>query len=61
MSLITALTLAGLSNTAHAESPVINPVSLAEFSEWSLADKTGRVGSVEMEGSVEVPCAQTLP
>ena len=31
MSLITALTLAGLSNTAHAESPVINPVSLADF------------------------------
>ena len=55
MSLITALALAGFTNTAHAESPVINPVSLAEFSEWSLADKTGRVGSVEIDGSVEVP------
>jgi len=53
--LITALTLAGFSNTAHAESPFINPISLADFSEWSLADKTGSVSSVEMEGSVEVP------
>ena len=51
MSLITALTLAGFTNTAHAESPVINPVSLADFSEWSLADKTGSVGSVEIDGS----------
>ena len=54
MSLITALTLAGFSTPAHAESPFINPVSLSDFSEWSLSDKTGRVGSVEMDGSVEV-------
>lgn len=54
MSLITALTLAGFSTLAHAESPFIDPVSLADFSEWNLADKTGRVGSVEIDGSVEV-------
>ena len=55
MSLITALTLAGFSTSAHAESPFINPVSLSDFSEWKLSDKTGSVGSVEMDGSVEVP------
>ena len=54
MSLITALTLAGFSTSAHAESPFINPVSLSDFSEWKLSDKTGSVGSVEMDGSVEV-------
>ena len=42
MSLITALTLAGFSTPAHAESPFINPVSLSDFSEWSLSDKTGQ-------------------
>ena len=55
MSLITALTLAGFTNTAHAESPFIKPVSLADFSEWELNSKTGAVGSVEMEGTIEVP------
>jgi len=55
MSLITALTLAGFTNTAYAESPFINPVSLADFAEWELNSKTGSVGSVEMDGSVEVP------
>ena len=54
MSLITALTLAGFSTSAHAESPFINPVSLSDFSEWSLSDKTGQVGSIEMNGAVEV-------
>ena len=54
MSLITALTLAGFSTLAHAESPLINPVSLSGFSEWNLSDKAGSVGSVEIDGSVEV-------
>lgn len=55
MSLITTLILAGFSTTAQAGSPFINPVSLADFSDWSLVEKTGSVGSIEMDGSVEVP------
>ena len=55
MSLITTLILAGFSNTAHAGSPYINPVSLTDFTEWNLVEKTGSVGSISLEGSVEVP------
>lgn len=55
MSLITTLILAGFTNTAHAGSPYINPVSLTDFTEWNLVDKTGSIGSISMEGSVEVP------
>lgn len=55
MSLITTLILAGFSNTANAGSPYINPVSLADFTEWNLVEKTGSVGSISLDGSVEVP------
>ena len=55
MSLITALTLAGFSTSAHAGSPLIAPLSLADFEEWHLSDKVGSVESVSLEGTVEVP------
>ncbi len=55
MSLLTTLILTGFSSVAHAGSPYINPVSLTDFQEWNLVDKTGSVGSISMEGPVEVP------
>jgi tetratricopeptide (TPR) repeat protein len=55
MSMLTSLVLYSLSNNAIAGSPYIQPLSLSEFKEWSLVDKTGSIGSIEIEGTVEVP------
>jgi tetratricopeptide (TPR) repeat protein len=53
--MIASLVLLSFSNTASAESPYIQPLSLADFSEWSLTDKMGNVESIELEGIIEVP------
>ena len=55
MSMIASLVLLSFSNTASAESPYIQPLSLADFSEWSLTEKEGNVQSLDLEGIIEVP------
>lgn len=55
MSMIASLVLLSFSNTASAESPYIQPLSLADFSEWSLTQKEGNVESIDLEGIIEVP------